>query len=146
MDPDGSNPRTILDRNDYSFNSPRFTPDGASLIVSGIQTDELAYRQAHLARFDLKDNKLTWLTEKWDSSARAGTVSTDGSVLFTTPWHGGEPLLRVSVKSGEVATLVEGPTGVGAFDEGGGRIVYALVSVPDPNELYVREKAARCDS
>ena len=35
---------------------------------------------------------------------------------------------------------MEGPTGVGAFDEGGGRIVYALVSVPDPNELYVREK------
>ena len=141
--PDGSNPHTILDRNEYSFNSPRFTPDGASLIVSGSQTDELAYRQAHLARFDLKDNKLTWLTEKWDSSARAGTVSTDGSVLFTTPWHGGEPLLRVSVKGGEVATLVEGPTGVGAFDEGGGRIVYALVSVPDPNELYVREKSGQ---
>jgi dipeptidyl aminopeptidase/acylaminoacyl peptidase len=140
---DGSNPHTLLDRNEYSFNSPCFTPDGASLIVSGIQTDELTYRQAHLARFDIKDNKLTWLTEKWDSSARAGTVTADGTVLFTTPWHGGEPLLRVSAKGGEVGTLVEGPTGVGAFDEGGGRIVYALVSVPDPNELYVREKSGQ---
>ena len=140
MDADGSNPHTVLDRKEYAFFNPRYTPDGASLIVSGSQTDEPAYRQAHLARFDLKDNKLTWLTEKWDSSARAGKVSSDSSVLIATPWHGGEPLLRVGIKDGEIAQLVEGPTGVGAFDEGGGRIVYALITVPDPNELYVREK------
>jgi dipeptidyl aminopeptidase/acylaminoacyl peptidase len=140
MGADGSNPRTLLDRNEYSFVNPHYTPDGASLIVSGSRTDEPTYRQAHLARFDFKDNQLTWLTEKWDSPARSGKVSSDGTVLFATPWHGGEPLLRVSVKGGEIARLVEGPTGVGAFDEGGGRIVYALVGVPDPNELYVREK------
>ena len=75
MGADGSNPHAILDRKEYSFYSPRYTPDGASLIVSGSQTDEPTYRQAHLARFDLKDNKLTWLTEKWDSSARSGKVS-----------------------------------------------------------------------
>ena len=70
-------------------------------------------------------------------------MSSDGTVLFATPWHGGEPLLRVNVKGGNIDRLVEGPTGVGAFDEGGGRIVYALVSVPDPNELYVREKSGQ---
>jgi dipeptidyl aminopeptidase/acylaminoacyl peptidase len=140
---DGSNPHTILDQKDYYFFSPRYTPDGASLVISGIQTDELAYRDAHLARFDLKDSKLTWLTEKWDSSARSGRVSADGSVLFATPWHGGQPLLRVSAKGGEIARLVDGPVGVGAFDEGGGRIVYALISVPDPNELFVREASGQ---
>jgi dipeptidyl aminopeptidase/acylaminoacyl peptidase len=67
-------------------------------------------------------------------------VGADGAVLFATPWQGGEPLLSVAATGGEVARLIDGPTGVGAFDEGGGRIVYALISVPDPNELYVREK------
>jgi dipeptidyl aminopeptidase/acylaminoacyl peptidase len=143
MGADGTNPHTLLDRNEYSFFNPRYTPDGDSLIVAGSQTDEPAYRQAHLARFDLAGGKLTWLTEKWDSSARNGKVSSDGSVLFATPWHGGEPLLRVGVKGGEIAKLVEEPAGVGAFDEGGGRIVYALVSVSDPNELYVREKSGQ---
>ena len=143
MGADGSNPRAILDRKEYAFFSPRYTPDGASLIVTGSLDDQPTYRQAHIGRFDLKDNKLTWLTEKWDSSARTGKVSADGSVLFTTPWHGGEPLLRVSANGGEIAKLVEGPTGVGAFDEGGGRTVYALISVQDPNELYVREKSGQ---
>jgi dipeptidyl aminopeptidase/acylaminoacyl peptidase len=140
MGADGSNPHVILERKDYSFFSPRFTPDGTALVLAGNQTDEPTYRQAHLARFDLKDQKLTWLTDKWDSSARSGKVSDDGTVLFATLWHGGEPLLRVGSKGGEITRLTDGPTGVGAFDEGGGRIVYALISVPDPNELYVREK------
>jgi dipeptidyl aminopeptidase/acylaminoacyl peptidase len=143
MSADGSNPRVLLERKDYSFNNPRFTPDGASFVLAGSQTDEPTYRQAHLARFDIKDQKLTWLTDKWDSSARSGKVSEDGSVLFATPWHGGEPLLRVSAKGGEIAKLVEGPTGIGAFDEGGGRVVYSLISVPNPNELYVREKTGK---
>uniref|UniRef100_Q01Q22 Peptidase S9, prolyl oligopeptidase active site domain protein n=1 Tax=Solibacter usitatus (strain Ellin6076) TaxID=234267 RepID=Q01Q22_SOLUE len=140
MTADGANPHVLLERKDYSFSNPRFTSDGAALVIAGSQTDEPTYRQAHLARFDFKDQKLTWLTDKWDSSARAGKVSADGGVLFATPWQGGEPLLRVSAKGGDVTKLVEGPTGVGAFDEGGGRIVYALISVPDPNELWVREK------
>src|ERR1019366_6679956 len=80
MGADGSNPHTVLDRKEYSFFNPRYTPDGASLIVSGSQTDEPTYRQAHLARFDLKDGKLTWLTDQWDSSARGGRVSSDGGV------------------------------------------------------------------
>ncbi len=140
MGADGSNPHTVLDQKDYAFNGPHFTHDGASLVVTGLQTDEPTYRQSHLARFDFKDSKLTWLTEKWDSSARGGHITTDGAVLFATPWQGGEPLLRVPLAGGEVTQVTSGPTGVGAFGEGGGRTVYALISVPDPNELYLRDR------
>ena len=52
MDADGSNPHVLVDRKEYSFSSPRYTPEGDSLIVSGSQTDELTYRQTYLARFD----------------------------------------------------------------------------------------------
>jgi dipeptidyl aminopeptidase/acylaminoacyl peptidase len=149
MGADGSNPHTLLDRKEYSFVNPHYTPDGASLIVTGSQTDEPTYRQAHLARFDLKDNQLTWLTEKWDSSTRGGKVSSDGGVLFATPWHGGEPLLRVSVKGGEIARLVEGPTGeptgVGAFDEGGASST-RWSACPTPTSSMSAKRAARCAS
>jgi len=141
MNADGTGPHPLLDMKTHSFSGARFTPDGTALAVAGTQTDQPAYRQAALARFDLK-GKLTWLTGKWDSSARSPKIANDGSVLFASPWHGGEPLLRVT-GDGAVTTLVEGPTGVGAFDTGGGRIVYSLISVPDPNELYVRERDGR---
>ena len=143
MGADGSKPHTVLDQKEYAFNSPRFTHDGASVVVAGTQIDEPAYRQSHLARFDFKDSKLTWLTAKWDSSARGGHVTADGAVLFATPWHGGEPLLRVPLGGGEVTQITDGPTGVGPFDEGGGRTVYALIGVPNPNELFVRDKDGR---
>jgi dipeptidyl aminopeptidase/acylaminoacyl peptidase len=137
MNADGTNARSLLDRNTHSFTSPRFSSDGASIIVAGSQTDEPTYRQTHLARFEL-NGKLTWLTDKWDSSARSPKIASDGSVLFASLWQGGEPLLQAGA-SGGTMPLIEGSTGVGVFDEGGGRIVYSLVSVPNPNELYVRE-------
>src|SRR5204863_3801880 len=105
MDADGQNPHTLLDRKEYAFSSPHFTRDGASVVVAGARMDEPAYRQIHLARFDFKDSKLTWLTEKWDAPARGGQVTSDGAVLVATPWHGGEPLLRVPVAGVDVGQL-----------------------------------------
>ena len=136
----------LLDRKEYSFNSPRFTPDGASLIVSGSQTDEPTYRQAHLARFDLKDNKLTWLTEKWDSSARGGKVSADGSVLFTTPWHGGEPLLRVSVKGGKSPSWWKGPPASAPLTKAAAASSTRWSACPIPTSSTSAKRAARCAS
>ena len=136
----------LLDRKEYSFSSPRYTPDGASLIVSGSQTDELAYRQAYLARFDLKDNKLTWLTEKWDSSARAGKVSSDGSVLFAAPWHGGEPLLRVNVKGGKSTGSWKDPPASAHLTRAAAASSTRWSACRIPTNSTSAKRAARCAS
>ena len=137
MNADGSNARAMLDDEKLSYAGARFTKDGRGLVVRATETDQPGYRQTYLARYDLASKNMTKLASNWESTVQRFEIASDGSVLFTSPWHGGVPLERASISGGAASAISEGPTGIAAFDEGGGRIVAAIISVPDPNELYV---------
>lgn len=134
---DGSNPQPFLDRKEWSFSSPHFTDDGKGILLTAQETDQPTFRQSKVARADLASKEVTLLARNWTSSAQAPHQASDGSVLFLSPWHGGEPLLRA--QSGAAKPLTDGPTGVSAYSEGAGRIVYALIRPEDPNELFLRD-------
>ena len=137
MNADGSGARVVLDGQQTSYENARFTRDGRSLIVLTQEVDQPTYRQTKLARYDLDSKKLTFLAPQWESSVGSARLASDDSVLFTSEWHGGAPLERAALDGGAAAALTQGPAGVGAFDEGGGKIVAALITVADPNELYL---------
>lgn len=142
MNADGSNARTLLDDEKWAYGSPRFAEDGKSLYFTGSETDQPGFRQAKLGRFEIWSGKLTWLAPDWKSGVNDLTLGSDGAVLFTSNWHGGQPLNRAG-PDGKTATLVGGPVGVSSYDEARGRVVFAQISVSNPNELYVREKDGR---
>jgi dipeptidyl aminopeptidase/acylaminoacyl peptidase len=134
---DGSNEHLLLDDKAYSYQGAQFTKDGKALVVAVTQADQPGYRQTKLERYDLGSKKLTALATNWESGIQRFDLASDGSVLFTSPWHGGEPLERASLDGGAAADLTKGPTGVAAFGEGGGKLVVALISVANPQELYL---------
>ena len=140
MNADGSNAHTVLDNAAFSYGAAQFTKDGKSLVLGVTEADQPGYRQTRLARYDLSSKKLTTLASNWESTVQRFDIASDGNVLFSSPWHGGEPLERANVDGGAVVDLTKGPTGVAAFGEGGGKVVVALISVPNPQELYLIEK------
>jgi dipeptidyl aminopeptidase/acylaminoacyl peptidase len=143
MNSDGTNARPLLDNAAWSYRAPRFTEDGKALIVTASEIDEPTFRQAKLMRYDLALNKLTRLAAEWDSSVTQVNLASDGRVMFRSAWHGGEPLMRVGTTGGNVETLVAAPMGVSAFDEGGGKVVAALIEVANPNELYLLQGGSK---
>jgi len=100
MGADGSKPHTVLDQKEYAFNSPRFTHDGASLVVAGTQIDEPAYRQSHLARFDFKDSKPGG---PWVGRHTGGVMKVDASA----PPSG--TLTAIDVNSGKIGWQYKSP-------------------------------------
>jgi dipeptidyl aminopeptidase/acylaminoacyl peptidase len=137
---DGSNAHTVLDNESIDFSEPRFSPDGRSLVLVAREADEPTFRQLKLAHADLDGKNFTWLTQGWDSNALKPHTTTDGQILFATPWQGAVLLKRTSINGEKIDSLTTGPVGVGTFDEGGGRIVLAMTSVRNPSELCVLEK------
>jgi dipeptidyl aminopeptidase/acylaminoacyl peptidase len=137
MDAAGSESKPILNHPERSYLEARYLPASGEMLVTARETDEPTFRQSKVAR--VADGKLHWLGANWDSSAQDARVS-DGNLYFTSNWQGGEPLVRVPLKDGRAEPITPPDAGIGAFDTAAGRVVYSLISVPSPAELYVREK------
>ncbi len=137
MDAEGGNPRAVANKEDESYTDPQFTADGRKLILKATATDEPTYRQTRLVQLEVETQRLAPLVE-WAGSVNEAAIATDGSVLFTSAWHGGFPLQRFAGNA--LQDVVPSPRGVTAFGEGGGRVVYAVTAVENPNELYLRDK------
>lgn len=135
---DGSGARAILDDRNESYSAASFYADGKHLLVTAQQQDEAMFRQSRLGRYEVASRRMEWIGSAWTGETQDAQIVSDGAVLFTSPWHGGEPLLRL--EGSKLQRCVDGPVGVNAYDEGAGRVVYAQISAQNPNELYVREK------
>ncbi len=137
---DGSSPRVLLHKDAYSFFSPRYSADGKTLIVAGVESDEPGYKQSKVARLDTATGDIKWLAPNWDSSVGSLHIASDSSILFVANWQGGAPLVRIDGNGTDFKPLNDAATGVSAYDEAAGRIVLALISAANPNELYLRDK------
>lgn len=134
---DGSDERTLLSDQKYSYREVQFTKDGKHLLLVGQQNDQPTYRQAMLAVCDPDGSRLNWITKDGDPSVQHPEISDDGHAYYTLEYHGGQPLRRVDLKTHRVEDAVNGPMGVNAFAIAPGKVVYAQISVDNPNELYV---------
>lgn len=138
IDAAGNGDHAILDDEKHNWQLARFAPDGKQLLVTVSDPAELIYAQPKLALVNLEGEQLKLLEQKWDGAPQGITYNSDGSILFTSGWHGGFPLLRI--RDGILQTLIEAPNGVQMFAAAGGKVVYALTNAENPNELYLREQ------
>lgn len=141
MDAAGKGDHVILDDEKHNWQLAGFAPDGRHLLVTVSDPADLIYAQPKLAVVNLEGEELRMVNAQWDGAPQGATYTADGSILFTSGWHGGFPLVRVREASTE--SLIDAPDGVQTFAAGGGRIVYALTRVENPNELYVREPGGK---
>ena len=135
----GANEHMVLESDRYNYRRPQTTADGKHIILEGAESDQPTYRQIALAECGLDGSNLTWLTEADGPGVGAFRVTTDDQVYFEQAFHGGVRLERLSLGDHKRNVLVDGPVGVGAMAASAKRAVYALISVPDPNELFVME-------
>ncbi len=135
MNADGTGAKPLLTNEAWSYNSPRYMADGKTMLFAASQTDEPGFRQGKLGTFNISSGQINWLAKDWDSSVQRMQEASDGTVLFATPWHGGELLQRF--ENGKFTELSKHGTGIGVYDEGGNKIVMSVISVANPNELYL---------
>lgn len=141
MDAAGNGDHSILDDEKHNWQLSAFSPDGRQLLVTVSDPAELIYAQPKMALVNLEGKQWKMLDAKWDAAPQDIVYLPDGSILFTSGWHGGFPLMRL--RDAHLETLIEAPDGVQSFAAGGGKIVYALTKPDNPNELYLREPGAK---
>lgn len=137
LNADGSSPQLFLDWEGYRVSSPRFSPDGGSILFSARDQQEQGYALSKLAVISAQGGTPQPLTFDFDRSVYGFRWSPDGQyVYFITPDQGAFPLYRIAVDGGNAEPVIKGQSGVRDFDLGRSRLIYAFTEVKNPFELY----------
>jgi dipeptidyl aminopeptidase/acylaminoacyl peptidase len=136
LNADGSKERVLLNDDRYNFVLPQFTADGRHILALGTRSDEPTYRQAALMMCDADGAGPEWLTPDGGPSVQQPHLLAD-KVYYTVNFEGGQQLRVVDAKTKQIKTLVDGPVGVNTFAVAPGKLIYGLVTVPDPSEVYL---------
>ena len=141
LNADGSDPKQLLDWDNYRVMAPIFSPDGRTIVFMTQDKRELGHSLRQLATVGANGGEPRRLTFDFDRSINGYTWSSDGKyIYFMSPDQGAFPLFRIAYKGGSVEKLIDGPRGIRDFDLEGDKLVYALTEVKNPFELYLADK------
>lgn len=128
----------FLQKENYRFSSPEFSPDGKLVMVSGQQTEDRSFNQSLIGTLNPDGSGLKWFTEDLDRRVGGAKWAGDSkSILFSGANEGGIALYRATVSNGKIEKIISGPVGINSFDLHGDQLVYAKTEVSNPSELYV---------
>lgn len=140
LNTDGSDLRTLLASDDYSFNHSAWSPDGKQIAFTAQPCKDpadLSYGQTRLGVLSPAAPKLRLLSEKFDRSADAPRWSADGkSLYFTAETGGGVVLHRMPAGGGNPERITSPDTWVGGWTLGPDDLVFVLSRDGNPGELY----------
>lgn len=128
----------FLQKENYRFGGPEFSPDGKLVMVSGQQTEDRAFNQSLIGTVSPDGSGLTWVTEELDRRVGDAKWADDGeSILFSGVNEGGIALYRANISNGKIEMVISGPVGINSFDVQGDQLVYSKTQVSNPSELYI---------
>lgn len=138
MNADGSGLELFLDWENYRVYSPRYSPDGQTILFSAQDQREEGYALSRLATIPAQGGKPQPLTFDYDRSVYSAQWSPEGDfVYFVVPDQGTFPLLRIPDEGGEIESVIQGKSGIRDFDIQDEHLVYALTKVKNPFEIYL---------
>ncbi len=129
--------------NPQSDSSPRFSPDGKSLLFSRTRLARGLSEQARLFRLDLASGTLTRLAADLDVEPQAATFSADGRTVFFRAEDRGRTKLWATPAAGgaSVALVTEGTNS--EFVVGPRHLHFLRQSFTRPDEIWSYDLAAR---
>jgi len=138
MNADGTDLELFLDWENFSLSSPRYSPDGKTILFTARDQNEKGYALSQLALIPTQGGTPQPITFHFDRSVYDFHWSVDGKyIYFISPEKGCFPLYRIPSTGGKTEPVIKGEIGVRGFDLSHNRIVYALTEVKNPFELYV---------
>jgi dipeptidyl aminopeptidase/acylaminoacyl peptidase len=141
----GGAPQNLTAANAAADFSPRYTPDGSSIVVLAQRRPTFEGDRWYLDVYDRRTKAKRTLFEEPDLSVSEFSLSRDGkTVYFTAESEGRDDLFEVSLAGGTPRLLKKGGH-IASLQAGSGAVVFTESTLTAPNEVFLlplEEKAA----
>ncbi len=119
--------------------SPRYSPDGRSIVFRRHQRAQHPADFARLALLERTTGRVRFLAPEWDAAPTVEGFDAQGNLLLLVEERGRVHLVRKPLAGGARSTLVQGGR-VHAAEAKGERVVFVRSSFLEPPELWVLDR------
>jgi dipeptidyl aminopeptidase/acylaminoacyl peptidase len=133
--PNGA-PENVTRGNPADDVSPRYTPDGRSIVYGAQKRPEMDSDFTWMMRLDRRKGTTAEITRKFDASASDWVASADGKVYFHSESRGKVHLYVVPLGGGEPRIVARGQATGGVQLARKGPLVFTRQSLKSPAEIW----------
>lgn len=114
---------------------PVFSPDGSMIAWSGMKEDGYESDLERLFIYNIATGERRWVSEGWDYNVENIQWNGNGSIWFTSPYRGTQPVFNISLASGGVTRVTNGNYDMGPLQLQNGVLVAGMMSIARPTEV-----------
>ena len=138
LNADGTGLKELISFPEYPAQSPRYSPDGKTILFLTRSGQDFLRGQFELATVASTGGAHTILTQDFDRDVSSPSWAADGkSIYFTASADGDIPLYHIAVRGGKPAIIVGNDKGVMDYHLRGEKIVYAQTEVINPWDVFM---------
>jgi dipeptidyl aminopeptidase/acylaminoacyl peptidase len=114
---------------------PSFSPDGTMIAWSSMEEDGYESDLERLFVYNIETGEKKWVSEGWDYNIGNLQWNGNGSIWFTSPYRGTQPVFNISLADGKITRVTEGDFDMGPLALQNGILVCGVMSMARPTEV-----------
>jgi dipeptidyl aminopeptidase/acylaminoacyl peptidase len=114
---------------------PVFSPDGSMIAYSSMEEDGYESDLERLFVYNITTGERKWVSEGWDYNVQSIQWNGNGSIWFTSPYRGTQPVFNIKLADGKVTRVTEGDYDMGPLALQNGVLVAGMMSMSRPTEV-----------
>jgi dipeptidyl aminopeptidase/acylaminoacyl peptidase len=115
--------------------TPVFSPDGSMIAYASMEEDGYESDLERLFVYNIASGERKWVSEGWDYNIGTIQWNGTGSIWFTSPYLGRQPIFNISLADGRITRVTEGDYDMGPLQLQNGVLVAGMMSMSRPTEL-----------
>lgn len=114
---------------------PVFSPDGSMIAYSSMEEAGYEYDLSRLLVYNIATGERKWVSEGWDYNVETMQWNGNGTIWFTSPYLGTQPVFNITLADGKITRVTEGDYDMGPLALQNGVLVSGMMSMSRPTEV-----------
>lgn len=114
---------------------PVFSPDGSMIAYTSMKQEGYESDLTRLFVYNIATGERKWVSEGWDYNVESPQWNGNGTIWFTCPYLGTQPVFNISLSDGKITRVTKGDYDMGPLYLQNGVLISGMQSMSRPTEV-----------